>query len=148
MRLTCPQEARSTHKHYEQHEQALVTKERDPHLQGVVEDNGRPKGKAAAIDGTHNSIDNMWTGLKDVRPHIVQQVCESILAAHPCNAKAHMLHNACCRLRKEIQVSTSGIYRGRWNYAKHPMPRLGKRHEEAYRATVQLSTCYQTESML
>ena len=63
------------------------------HLQQVVEDDGRAESKAAAIDSALDCVDHVRARLKDVWPHVVQQVCQSVLAAHASHAQRHVLHH-------------------------------------------------------
>ena len=70
----------------------------DRHLQEVVEDNGGAESKAAAVNGAHDGIDHMRGRLKDVGPHVVEQMGQGILTAQSCHSKRHVLHHRCRRL--------------------------------------------------
>ena len=63
------------------------------HLQQVVEDDGGAQSQAAAVHGALDGIDHVRARLKDVWPHIVEQVRQSVLAAHARHAQRHVLHH-------------------------------------------------------
>ena len=73
------------------------------HLEEVVEDDGRAQGEAAAVDGAHDGVDDVGGHLKDVGPHVVEQVRQGILAAQPRHSQRHVLHNRRRRLPVHLQ---------------------------------------------
>mmetsp|Transcript_9557 Transcript_9557/g.28759 ORF Transcript_9557/g.28759 Transcript_9557/m.28759 type:complete len:603 (-) Transcript_9557:2583-4391(-) len=62
-------------------------------LQGVAQDDGGAKCKSAAVNGAIDGIDYVGAGLKDIGPHVVEQVHQRILAPQPCDTEGHVLHH-------------------------------------------------------
>ena len=59
-------------------------------LECVVEELDGPDGAAEALDGAHERLDDVRRGLEYVRPHVVEQMGERVLAAEAVDAHGHV----------------------------------------------------------
>ena len=67
-------------------------------LERVHEHNASTDADPDALDGLEDGVDDVRTRLKDVRPDVVEQVNEGVLAAESLDAKSKMLNGSSCSL--------------------------------------------------
>eukprot|EP00053_Salpingoeca_punica_P017422 m.167819 g.167819 ORF g.167819 m.167819 type:complete len:1096 (+) comp17202_c1_seq2:150-3437(+) len=67
-------------------------------LQCVVEHRVGTQSHAQAVDGVHHGVDHVRRRLKDVGPHVVEQVREGVLASKAKDAEGHVLDGGAGRL--------------------------------------------------
>ncbi|CAI0442094.1 unnamed protein product, partial [Linum tenue] len=67
-------------------------------LETIVQHDSRAESHPRPFYGFRHSIYHVGRRLEYVRPHIVEQVDQSVLATKPSNTQRHMLHSRSCSL--------------------------------------------------